>query len=110
MADEWAEHGIRVNSVAPDSIATPRVIETTDRLGIERGAVAAKAGVPLARYGTPAEIAGPLVFLLSHLSSFMTGQCLIVDGGMRAQFPHRAATTWTPALTADPPSGQDQRT
>ena len=48
-------------------------------------------GMPLARWGDPDEIAGPLVFLVSKLSSFMTGQTLIVDGGMNAHFPHAGA-------------------
>ena len=48
-------------------------------------------GMPLARWGDPDEIAGPLVFLVSKLSSFMTGQTLIVDGGMNAHFPHQGA-------------------
>ena len=60
MANEWSEYGIRANCVAPDIIATPRVV------------------------------AGPLVFLLSDLSSFMTGQTLVVDGGTQALFPHRS--------------------
>jgi 3-oxoacyl-[acyl-carrier protein] reductase len=50
----------------------------------------------MARFGTPEEIAGPLVFLLSDLSSFMTGQCLIVDGGTHALFPHGGALTSGP--------------
>ena len=45
-------------------------------------------GMPLARWGNPDEIAGPLLFLVSKLSSFMSGQTLIVDGGMNAHFPH----------------------
>jgi len=43
----------------------------------------ARQGIrPLSRYGTPAEIAGPLTFLVSDMSSFVSGQTLIVDGGM----------------------------
>jgi NAD(P)-dependent dehydrogenase (short-subunit alcohol dehydrogenase family) len=85
MAAEWGPHGIRVNSVAPDSIATPRVVASR---GNDLDDVARSDGVPLGRFGTPAEIAGPLVYLLSDLSSFVTGQCIIADGGMRARFPH----------------------
>jgi NAD(P)-dependent dehydrogenase (short-subunit alcohol dehydrogenase family) len=89
MANEWAPHGIRVNSVAPDIIATPRVVAGFQERGIlDMNAIAADDGVPLARWGQPREIAGPLVFLLSDLSGFMTGQNLVVDGGTHARFPH----------------------
>lgn len=91
MANEWSPQGVRVNSVAPDVIATPRVLA-----GLAGGAAArgddvqevTRDEVPMRRMGTPEEIAGPLVFLISDLSSFMTGQCLVVDGGTQARFPH----------------------
>jgi 3-oxoacyl-[acyl-carrier protein] reductase len=55
-------------------------------------------GAPLGRFGTPEEIAGPLVFLVSDLASFITGHTIVVDGGQRAAFPHgRAADTLRPA-------------
>jgi 3-oxoacyl-[acyl-carrier protein] reductase len=41
--------------------------------------------------GEASEIAGPLVFLVSDLASFVTGQTLVVDGGTRAAFPHFGA-------------------
>jgi NAD(P)-dependent dehydrogenase (short-subunit alcohol dehydrogenase family) len=89
IANEWAPHGIRANCVAPDIIKTPRVVASFEAQGVaDIDAIAAGEGVPLARWGTPDEIAGPLVFLLSDLSSFMTGQTLVVDGGTQALFPH----------------------
>lgn len=89
MATEWAPHGIRVNTVAPDIIATPRVVAGFDERGIgDMNALVKADGVPLARWGTPEEVAGPLLFLVSDLANFMTGQTLVVDGGTRVRFPH----------------------
>lgn len=89
MAVEWGPMGIRVNVVSPDIIATPRVVTGFAERGVtELDALAVDDGVPLARWGRPAEIAGPLVFLLSDLATFITGQNLVVDGGTRAIFPH----------------------
>jgi NAD(P)-dependent dehydrogenase (short-subunit alcohol dehydrogenase family) len=89
MANEWGGHGIRVNSVAPDIIATPRVVAGFEQRGItDMEAIVTGDAVPLGRWGRPEEIAGPLVFLVSDLSAFMTGQTLVVDGGTQARFPH----------------------
>jgi NAD(P)-dependent dehydrogenase (short-subunit alcohol dehydrogenase family) len=93
LADEWGPHGVRVNCVAPDITAVPRL---TDQMGVPleqalatMDAMAAAEGVPLRRFGRAHEIAGPLLFLLSDLSSYMTGQTLVVDGGTMVHFPHR---------------------
>ena len=93
LADEWGPHAVRVNRVAPDITAVPRL---TDNLGVpleqalaSMDAMAAAEGVRLRRFGRAHEIAGPLLFLLSDLSSYMTGQTLVVDGGTMVHFPHR---------------------
>lgn len=76
MAVEWAEYGIRVNACAPGSIVTPRIPDSEGRRQMMRESI-----IPLGRSGQPHEIAGPLLFLCSDLSSYMTGQVLLADGG-----------------------------
>jgi NAD(P)-dependent dehydrogenase (short-subunit alcohol dehydrogenase family) len=88
MANEWAPYGIRVNSVAPDVIATPRVVAGFEDRGVSDMNSIVREEALLGRWGRPEEIAGPLVFLLSDLAAFITGQNLIVDGGSNARFPH----------------------
>jgi NAD(P)-dependent dehydrogenase (short-subunit alcohol dehydrogenase family) len=74
MALEWAPKGIRVNTVAPGTIKTPRA-GTTDM------ADAAAAEIPLGRRGDPSDIANAVLFLLSDLSAYITGVTIPVDGG-----------------------------
>lgn len=92
LAAEWGPQGVRVNALAPDITAVPRL---TDRVpgGTEAALamfdrMAREEGVPLQRFGRAEELAKPLLFLLSDMSSYMTGQCLIVDGGTMVRFPH----------------------
>ena len=87
MSQEWGPYGIRVNAVAPDCIATPRVLATYEEQGIDLVEQARRQGVPLGRFGEPEEIAGALVYLVSDMSTFVTGQTIIVDGGTHAGVP-----------------------
>ncbi len=96
LADEWGPSGIRVNCVAPDITAVPRL---TDQMGmpLDRGlaqmdALAVSEGVPLQRFGRAEEIAKVLLFLVSDMSSFMTGQTLVNDGGVMVHFPHQTGS------------------
>ena len=79
MAVELAPHDIRVNSVAPGSIATPRIPASPER--VKR---TAEGLIPFKRLGTPDEVANAVVFLLSDMASYITGHTLLVDGGWMA--------------------------
>jgi 3-oxoacyl-[acyl-carrier protein] reductase len=83
LADELGPRGIRVNGLLPGRIGTERVAELDAATGDAATARArAIAGIPLGRYGEPEEFANAAAFLLSPLSSFITGVMLPVDGGM----------------------------
>jgi NAD(P)-dependent dehydrogenase (short-subunit alcohol dehydrogenase family) len=82
LAVEWAEHGIRVNAVAPGLVETPGVAEL---ISTEQGQEEHHRKIdriPLARPGEPREIAEAVLYLTS--ASYVTGETLFVDGGYAA--------------------------
>ncbi|MCQ4160292.1 glucose 1-dehydrogenase [Roseomonas sp. GC11] len=81
LAQELAPEGVRVNAIAPGTFAT-RMTEAT-RLNPERSE-RFLARIPMGRYGEPEELVGPVVFLASDMSSYVTGSTLVVDGGYLA--------------------------
>lgn len=78
LATEWAEAGIRVNAVAPGWVQTPTVLS----LGLDLESF--RQRIPMKRLGDPKDIAGPIRFLLSEDSGWVTGVTLPVDGGVLA--------------------------
>ncbi|AVB21309.1 MULTISPECIES: SDR family oxidoreductase [Pseudomonas syringae group] len=75
---EWGRHGIRVNSVNPTVTLTP-MAEQAWALPEKRDPVL--AAIPLGRFAEPAEVAWPVLFLLSSAASMISGVSLPVDGG-----------------------------
>jgi len=81
LAVELASHGITVNALAPGFFPT----DATEALHADPKFNEWIAGrAPMARWGDPGELAGPAVFLASDAASFITGQVLVVDGGLTA--------------------------
>jgi NAD(P)-dependent dehydrogenase (short-subunit alcohol dehydrogenase family) len=79
MALSLADRGIRVNAVAPGTIATELAQKAV--LGSDEARARIMSRTPMKRLGEPGEIADVTAFLLSSASSYMTGEIVYVDGG-----------------------------
>jgi NAD(P)-dependent dehydrogenase (short-subunit alcohol dehydrogenase family) len=80
MAKEWGPFGVRVNAVAPGFVDTDAWDNYRDNP--EMSSTMAKEDIPLGRWATADEIARPVVFLASDAAAYITGETLVVDGGM----------------------------
>lgn len=81
LAVEYAARGITVNAVAPGVIVSPQTLDPVNSLGPE-GLKAFSKSVPVGRNGDPLEIANAFLFLASERASYITGQTIVVDGGV----------------------------
>ena len=81
-ASELGPHGIRVNCLAPGAIATERTAAEAPDYAATWSPI-----TPLRRVGTPQDLTGPLLFLISDAAAFITGQTIWVDGGVFSQVP-----------------------
>ncbi|HJQ36301.1 MAG TPA: SDR family oxidoreductase [Thermoanaerobaculia bacterium] len=82
LANELAPHGINVNAIAPGYMATDNTQALRDDPVRSRDIL---ARIPAARWGTPADLQGAVVFLASPASDYMHGSVLAVDGGWMAR-------------------------
>jgi 3-oxoacyl-[acyl-carrier protein] reductase len=88
LSNEFGREGITVNNVGPGYTATARLTELIAKRAAEQGmteeqyAARLSADAPLGRLGQPEEVADAIVWLASERASFVTGQTLLVDGGL----------------------------
>ncbi|OPZ75536.1 MAG: 2-dehydro-3-deoxy-D-gluconate 5-dehydrogenase [Firmicutes bacterium ADurb.Bin456] len=82
LALEWAKYNVRVNALCPGYVITPMNEADLKNEKIFNHIV---KNIPMRRLGSVEEVASAALFLASDASSYMTGQCLIVDGGWTAQ-------------------------
>lgn len=82
MANEWAKHNININAIAPGYMATNNTAQL--RADAERSEDILKR-IPAGRWGLPADLMGPAIFLASDASNYMNGYTVAVDGGWLAR-------------------------
>jgi 2-deoxy-D-gluconate 3-dehydrogenase len=82
LANEWAQHGINVNAIAPGYMATNN---TAALRADDARSAAILERIPAGRWGLPEDLAGPVVFLASDASNYVNGYTVAVDGGWLAR-------------------------
>ena len=102
MAVEWGRYRLRVNAVAPGTIRTQRLwrarYDQGDGSEMERKT---RDVIPLGRRGEPEDVAGAVLFLLSDLAEYVSGQVLAIDGGALARAPYTDGDN-LPVFVSDP--------
>jgi NAD(P)-dependent dehydrogenase (short-subunit alcohol dehydrogenase family) len=78
LAVEWAKYNVTVNAIGPAVIPTPL---SDPIVGDPQNRAIALSRIPMGRFGTPDDLFGAAIFLLSPAAAFMTGQTIYVDGG-----------------------------
>ncbi|MGP4069909.1 SDR family oxidoreductase [Halobacillus sp. B29] len=88
LSQELAPDNILINTVGPGRIATDRVASLDQKRAVQAGISAeevrekAEQNIPIGRYGEPEEFAKAVVFLASGANTYLTGQSLVIDGGL----------------------------
>ncbi len=82
LANEWGQHGLNINAIAPGYMVTNNTANL--RKDTERTRQISER-IPMGRWGTPEDLQGPAIFLASHASDYVNGHVLLVDGGWMAR-------------------------
>lgn len=99
LASEWSRHGIRVNAIAPGPFETEGA--AANLWPNEEVRQAIEQGIPLGRFATTGEVAAQCLHLLSPASCYITGECLVIDGGATLPTPFWEAGTRLKRRRAD---------
>ena len=83
LSVEWVRNGFRVNTIAPGFIETDMTSNINSKPGVREQIVET---IPMKRIGRPRDILGPALFLASEASAYMTGELVVVDGGMYSSY------------------------
>lgn len=90
LAQQYAAHGIRANTVVPGLIDTPRIAHTVAKMfsatDLDEARAARARQVPMQRMGTAWDVANACAFLASDAAAYVTGTELVVDGGLTGKF------------------------
>ncbi len=90
LAQQYAPHGIRANTVVPGLIDTPRIAGTVAKMfsgtSLDEARAARARQVPMGRMGTAWEVAHACAFLASDAAAYVTGTELVVDGGLTGKY------------------------
>lgn len=91
LAQQYASHGIRANTIVPGLIDTPRIQKNVSKVfdaagDMDKTRAARDKQVPMGRMGTPWEVAAVATFLASDDASYITGTEIVVDGGLTGKF------------------------
>ena len=102
MAVEWGRYRLRVNAVAPGTIRTQRLWRARYDQG-DNGDMERKTRdvIPLGRRGEPEDVAGAVLYLLSDLAEYVSGQTIAIDGGALARAPYTDGDN-LPVFVSDP--------
>lgn len=102
MAVEWGRYRLRVNAVAPGTIRTQRLWRARYDQG-DSGEMERKTRdvIPLGRRGEPEDVAGAVLYLLSDLAEYVSGQTIAIDGGALARAPYTDGDN-LPVFVSDP--------
>ena len=82
LANEWGQHGLNINAIAPGYMVTNNTANL--RKDAERTRQISER-IPMGRWGTPEDLRGPAIFLASKASDYVNGHVLLVDGGWMAR-------------------------
>ncbi|MDD2207278.1 MAG: SDR family NAD(P)-dependent oxidoreductase [Aminobacterium sp.] len=78
LAHEWGEHNVNVNAIGPGFVETPLTSKLISGPGVKENMI---SKIPMRRLGKTDDIVGPVLFLASPYSDYITGQLLLIDGG-----------------------------